>query len=213
MSYLISGNKAIITGKNGIYDKKVNSPDVRYGRNAVDNYYSYTKDLGEGIAPIEFAYQYLPQGKFSTQALMGNAYEELGKKTDVPVKELNKRLEKTSQEIKKLNEQILTRNPEANVFVPDYTADALDLNNDGKIDIAEYSTSTLAADMLDTDPNQCNIHNIDGVITNKGKNVSMGLYSKQNIQNAKGLFNAIHQTFNLDNAMQEFKTNPNNMIQ
>lgn len=34
MGYLISGNKAIISGQNGIYDKKVNSPDVRYGRNA-----------------------------------------------------------------------------------------------------------------------------------------------------------------------------------
>ncbi|MGN1154131.1 MAG: hypothetical protein ACI4S3_08885 [Candidatus Gastranaerophilaceae bacterium] len=212
MVYSISGNKAIISGNTGIYDKTIKSPDVRYGRNAAHNYKTYIQDIACGAAPVQFAYQYIPQGKLSTQALMGNAYEELGKKTEVSVEELNKRLDKTSQEIKKLNLQILTRNPEADIINPDYSAEALDLNNDGKIDIAEYATSTLAADMLDADPTQCNINSLDGVITNRGENASMGLYSKQNIEGAKGLFKAIHDTFKLDKAMQEFKTNPNNMI-
>ena len=45
MVYSISNNRAIISGQSGIYDNKVTSPEVRYGRNDTDNYMNYTKDL------------------------------------------------------------------------------------------------------------------------------------------------------------------------
>ena len=65
MVYSVSQNKAIINGQNGIYDKKVTDPDVKYGRNAENNYESYTKELGakvysEGLPhpPLEFETKY-----------------------------------------------------------------------------------------------------------------------------------------------------------
>ena len=192
MVYSVSNNIATITGQNGIYDKKVTSPDVKYGRNAAANYNQYIKDIAKSpdLPPLKFEYRYIPTGKYSTQALMGNAYEELGKKTEVSVKELNEKLQS-----------------------PELTAEALDLNNDGKVDIAEYATSTMATDMLDTDQTKCDVKNLDGKITNKGEDATMHLYTKQNVQNAKTLFTEIHKHFDLDKAMNEFKANPNNTIE
>ena len=192
MVYSVNNNIATITGQNGIYDKKVTSPDVKYGRNAAANYNQYIKDIAKSpdLPPLKFEYRYIPTGKYSTQALMGNAYEELGKKTEVSVKELNEKLQS-----------------------PELTAEALDLNNDGKVDIAEYATSTMATDMLDTDQTKCDVKNLDGKITNKGEDATMHLYTKQNVQNAKALFTEIHNHFDLDKAMNEFKANPNNTIE
>ena len=192
MVYSVSNNIATITGQNGIYDKRVTSPDVKYGRNAAANYNQYIKDIAKSpdLPPLKFEYRYIPTEKYSTQALMGNAYEELGKKTEVSVKELNEKLQS-----------------------PELTAEALDLNNDGKVDIAEYATSTMATDMLDTDQTKCDVKNLDGKITNKGEDATMHLYTKQNVQNAKALFTEIHKHFDLDKAMNEFKANPNNTIE
>ncbi len=192
MVYSVSGNIATITGQNGIYDKKITSSDVKYGRNAVANYNQYIKDIAKSpdLPPLQFEYRYIPTGNYSTQALMGNAYEELGKKNEVSVKELNEKLQS-----------------------PELTAEALDLNNDGKVDIGEYATSAMAADMLDADQTKCDVKNLDGKITNKGENASMQLYTKQNVQNAKALFTEIHKNFNLDKAMNEFKANPNNTVE
>ena len=213
MVYSVSGNKAIINGQNGIYDKKVNNQEVKYGRNAANNYTAYTKNIANSpeMPPLQFEYRYIPQGKYSTQALMGNAYEELGQRTEVSVAELNQKLNQDKQKIEELDKQILARNPESPVVHPDFAADALDLNEDGKVDIGEYAASTMAADMLDGNPSKCDITNLDGVITNKGEDASMGLYMKQNMKNAKTVFNDIHKTFQLDKAMNEFKSNLNNM--
>ena len=41
MTFEIAGNVAKIEGSQGKYDNKVTNPSVRYGRNAVENYYTY----------------------------------------------------------------------------------------------------------------------------------------------------------------------------
>lgn len=201
MVYSISNNRAIISGQSGIYDNKVTSSEVRYGRNATDNYMNYTKDLekSDNMPPLAFEYRYVPDGKYSTLALMGNAYEELGKKTEVSVEELNKKFADTNKEIGQKSGVELC-------------ADALDLNNDGKVDLAEYATSTMATDMLDSldEKTMPTVNNIDGVITNKGENSALKLYTKNNIQQAKQIFTNLYNTFNLNNAMNEFKSNQNN---
>ena len=199
MVYSISNNKAIITGQNGIYDNKVKSPKVRYGRNACDNYMSYAKDLAnlDKMPPLEFEYRYVPDGKYSKLALMGNAYEELGRKTEVSVDELNKKFE-------------VYNSMSESQSMPKLGAEALDLNNDGKVDIAEYSASTMAADMLDKNQSECKIENLDGIITNKGENASISLYTKDNCNKTKQLFTNIYNTFNLNEAMSDFKSNCDN---
>lgn len=201
MTYLVSNNRTIISGQTGIYDNKIKSSDVRYGRNATNNYFEYSKDLArqDNRPPLEFEYRYVPDGKYSTLALMGNAYEELGQKSEVSVEELNKKFED-------FNKQVV-KNPEMEL-----RADALDINNDGKVDIAEYATSTLATDMLDniTDKSAPTVKDVDGVITNKGENASLKLYMKNNVQPAKQIFTNLYNTFNLNSAMNEFKSNQNN---
>ena len=86
------------------------------------------------------------------------------------------------------------------------------MNNDGKVDLAEYATSTMATDMLDSldEKTMPTVNNIDGVITNKGENAALKLYTKNNIQPAKQIFTNLYNTFNLNNAMNEFKSNQNN---
>lgn len=213
MVYSITSNKAIITGQYGIYDNKVKSASVKYGRNAADNYKIYTEDFNQGYAPVNFSYQYVPKSKhYSLQALMGNVYEELGKKTEVSVDVLNRKFDKNTQEIKKINYEILLRNPTSQVIETNFTTEALDLNNDGKVDISEYATSKIAADMLDKNQTHCDIKNLDGIITNKGEDAALPLYLKKNVQNAKKLFGEIHKTFELNNAMQKFISEPDNLI-
>lgn len=200
MSYSISNNRAIINGQTGIYDKKISSPEVKYGRNAASNYLNYSKDLAKpnNMPPLEFEYRYVPEGKYSTLSLMGNAYEELGKQTELPVKKLNEKFADLNKQLSKTGVEL--------------SAEALDLNNDGKVDIAEYATSTLATDMIDNlNANSMpTVKNVDGIITNKGEKEALKLYVKNNSQPAKQIFTSLYQTFDLNNAMNEFKSNPNN---
>ena len=64
--YSVSGNLAKIDGRHGKYDGKVNDVDVRYGRNANDNYKTYIQDIGNHSkqVPLQFEYRYMPDGKF-----------------------------------------------------------------------------------------------------------------------------------------------------
>ena len=55
MVYSVTGNKAVITGQYGIYDNKVKSASVKYGRNAADNYKIYAEmDSNENIYSMKF---------------------------------------------------------------------------------------------------------------------------------------------------------------
>ena len=161
----IDGSRGKYDG--GKYESKVSDPSVRYGRNAVENYYTYVEhpivtdkmtpapilDFGlnpdaaeknadklerflrendeylKALPPLEFEYRYMPvmpKGQVDKKAVLGAAYEEMGQTKEMSVEEMDHR------------------------FAPDenFTSRALDINKDGKIDIAEYSTSILAADML-----------------------------------------------------------------
>ena len=155
-----------ISGSSGKYDNVVNNSSVRWGRNAVNNFNNYLSNYTQPTdeldqfkpnendsadekiekanalldkineqnnkrSPIGFVYQYLPtkpQGNnIDTDALLGAAYEEMGAQS-VAVEDMNKKVQAG------LGEKM--------------SAEALDLNKDGQIDVAEYSTSILLADAL-----------------------------------------------------------------
>ena len=117
--YLISENFVYINGKHGKYDRTVKNVDVRYGRNANDNYKSYIRDLGNRgkSIPLEFEYKYMPDGKFNRLALLGSAYEELGQHTKIDKSILNRQLSVQG--------------------LSSYSVSAMDINNDGYIDVSE----------------------------------------------------------------------------
>ncbi len=223
MTFEVSGNVAKIDGKQGKYDNIVTNPSVRYGRNAVENYYTYLEkpiitdsmnpapilDFGfepnasennadkldkflkendeylKALPPLEFEYRYMPQmpkGQIDKQAVLGAAYEEMGKVKEIGVKELDSN------------------------FAPDetFTSEALDINRDGKIDIAEYGTSYLAADMLSKSDTP-NTSNIDGTINKKGFDALLAYTQKSNAAAAAKLYSNIYNTYNLGEAKNEFK--------
>ena len=124
----------------------------------------------------------MPQGSVNTKAVLGAAYEEMGGNKELSVKELDSR------------------------FAPDdnFTSKALDLNNDGKVDVAEYGSSILAADMLSKSETP-NPANVDGTINKKGFDAVLSYTQKSNIAAATKLYSNIYNTYNLGEAQKDFK--------
>lgn len=219
----VSNGMVKIDGSNGKYDSKVTDPSVRYGRNAVENYYTYIEqpvvndrmtpapilDFGlnpdaaeknadkldkflkendeylRALPPLEFEYRYMPKtdkGQIDKKAVLGAAYEEMGKTKEISVKEMDYR------------------------FAPDdnFTSKALDINNDGKIDIAEYGSSILAADMLSKSETP-NTANIDGTINKKGFDAVLAYTQKSKAEAAAKLYSNIYNTYNLGDTLKDFK--------
>ncbi|MBQ3642350.1 hypothetical protein II906_10580 [bacterium] len=226
-----------INGQQGIYDSKVKNNSVRYARNAINNYqqaysidtfekynqeaqeaHSKIQEIKAKSKSIEAVQEYIdamdkllnctPEAEFNLRyaqnkkgeadkmAVMGAAYEELGKRTTVSVDELTKTLQEA------INDE----------FKSDYSADSLDLNQDGQVDLAEYGASILAEDMLSTDPTQLKSENITGVITNEGQNSLLSLAAVNNYAYAQNAYKAICSNFKLDEAQSTFLKDKNNLI-
>ncbi len=189
--YSILSNISFINGTSGKYDNLVKNDSVRYGRNACNNYKTYINDLStEKMPPIQFEYRYMPDGKINPYALIGNAYEELGQKVKVKTEDLNKQFE----------------------TMPECSADALDINKDGYVDIAEYSTSTLVQDVLSKD-DKFNIDpsKVTGIINNMGESKSFALNYKKNEDSARNIYQNLYNEFNLGKAQEEFLSDKNNI--
>ena len=202
-----------INGANGRYDTKEADTSVRYGRNAVDNYLKYMEspianDKGEtapildfvptveadqkniqklekyvndndaymkSLPPLEYEYRYMPNlvnGQINKKALFGAAMEEMGSPV-MPVKEFEDKF----------------------LISDDMTAKPIDINHDGKIDVPEYSTTILAADMM-SKPNP-DIRNIDGTINSKGFNAVLAYSQKSRAEAAAKLYSNIYTTHKL----------------
>lgn len=209
-----------VNGMNGRYDEKVKDDSVRYGRNAVDNHikqmqaplandnfatppvldfssnpqaqeknintlekYADANDAYlNSLPPLEYEYRYMPnvvKGQIDTKAVLGAAYEEMG-----GVKELS---------VKEFEDRYLVDDSQ--------TAEPMDINKDGKIDIAEYGANIVASDVLSkgtTDPMKA-----DGTINAKGLNAIMEYSKKSNAAAAAKLYADVYNTYNLGSALNE----------
>ena len=218
-----------ISGDFGKYDNTIKNNSVRYARNSVDNFKKYlsnyvtpeiavpkfskpedvdifvkqtdtfVKQLKENESkrtPVDFVQKYMSgdikDGKIDSIALMSASYEELGK-TEVSKDELENQIKSTSA------------NPD------NVTADALDLNKDGKIDLAEYSTSILLSDALSTNDKEISVNNIDGVVTNKGLNAINPFSEKNNVSEAYKTYSYLYDFYKLGEAQKEFLSDSNNI--
>ena len=215
-----------INGNNGKYDNKVTDPSVKYGRNAVENYisnlekpivndiynpapilefsqdppalqrnidklddFSYKNDVYlNSLPPLEFEYRYMPGvGKVDKKALLGAAYEEMGA-LEYPVKDFEDKF----------------------LINDTFTAEPLDINKDGKIDISEYGTNILAADMM-SKPSP-DISKVDGTINSKGFNAVIEYSKKARSAEAAKLYGELYKTYDLASAYDSFKADKNNTV-
>lgn len=235
MNYLDMYNIKVVNGSNGPYDNKINNASVKYGRNTTANYFEYLKSytsnpikkedldmsnisqldqdqfdkkmkaaedaLSTPAVPLKFTYKYLPELKIdfnnlNKMSLLGTAFEELGKKVSVSVADFNENLKKAFDK----------DDPEK------MSAEAMDINHDGQIDVGEYASSILLADMLSTNTQELDPKNIKGEINNDGQNNSLAYINKKNLAQASEIFKGIYDYFGLNKAAEEFKADPNNTI-
>lgn len=215
-----------INGNNGVYDGIIKDNSVRYGRNAVDNNINYmaqpllsdnyatapildflpTDEADEknaekinkfikkndeylnALPPLEFEYRYMPEGgKIDTKALLGAAYEEMGVK-ELPLDEFESKF----------------------VLSESMTAEPLDVNKDGKIDIAEYGANILATDVLSK--GTTDITKADGTINSKGLNAVLEYSKKSRAEAAANLYSSLYNAHKLNEAYNEFTSDENNLI-
>lgn len=209
-----------VNGSNGRYDNKVADESVKYGRNAVDNHikhmqapmvndnyaippvfdFSPSTKSGEenlkalekyidnndaylnSLPPLEYEYRYIPnftQGNLDKKAVLAAAYEEMGGNKELSVEEFEDRY----------------------LIDDSQTAEPLDINKDGKIDVAEYGANIIAADVLSkgvTDPMKA-----DGVINAKGMNAVLEYSKKSNAAAASKLYSNIYNTHKLGSALNQ----------
>jgi|GEM_PF-1323420 len=236
MVYSIQNNMAYINGSSGMYDGKINNTSVKYGRNAASNLMEFlkppktdvfdvpklppTSDLLkmkldevekalkpfdeiidsteksiETKPPLDFEYRYMPESangnNLDKMALLGAAFEEMGREISMPIQEFVDKL------------KLLVTNP---------TADAIDLNKDGKIDLAEYSSTIIATDMFSKDNSKVDVNNINGTINDKGLASVQALVNGKNIEKANEILTAIYNAYNLGEAKTEFLKDSNNTL-
>ena len=118
-------------------------------------------------------------GQIDKKALLGAAFEEMGGVKELPVKEFERRY----------------------IVDDSMTAEPLDINKDGKIDIAEYGANIMAADILSkgtTDPMK-----VDGTINAKGHNAILEYKKKSNAAAAAKLYSNIYNTHKLGNTLTQ----------
>lgn len=200
-----------INGASGKYDGKIADDSERYGRNATENMLKYMespivndthnappvldfkpgeeaaeKNINEmekfadtndaylsSLPPLDYEYRYMPEGGFNKKALLGAAEEELQGVKELPLKEFENRY----------------------LLDDSMTAEPLDINKDGKIDVAEYSTTILAADVLSKGSDD--IKNVDGTINSKGFNAVLEYSKKSNADAAAKLYSSLYNTYDL----------------
>ena len=209
-----------VNGSSGRYDNKINDESLKYGRNAVDNHIKHMQapitnenfavppvfnfspnaqaseenlnalekfvDANDAylnsLPPLEYEYRYIPnftQGNLDKKAVLAAAYEEMG-----GVKELS---------VKEFEDKYLIDDSQ--------TAEPMDINKDGKIDVAEYGANIVATDVLSkgvTDPMKAN-----GVINAKGLNAIMEYSKKSNAAAAAKLYANVYYAHNLGSALNQ----------
>ena len=224
-----SGNSTFISGQIGRYDYKIKDASVRYGRNSASNLQKkfeaqsqkmeridvtklvsmsdedFEKTMNElkSDKPITFNFvqQYMPNigGKIDRMALMGAAYEEMGKVVALSVDELSENLQTQADALYGKGELALC-------------ADALDINKDGFVDIGEYASSILLEDALSESKFFQN-ENINGEINEQGQKRVLELTKEENYYKASHLFQALHARNGLATAGKYFAFNRNNLVQ
>jgi len=153
------------------------------------------KAYNKSTPPVNFEYQYMQKpvtpDKIDKLALMGAAFEEMGKKISMPVETMTKKLQA--------------------VFGEKVTAKAFDVNGDNQIDVGEYSTSLLLEDMMSKD-SKLDLKNITGSVNNKGQDSLAPYIDNKNTANASSEISLLYKNLELGKAKNLFELNKNNIV-
>lgn len=159
--------------------------------------------IDKNVPPSDYEHRYTPCATdyrfLDKNALLGAAYEEMNELTSIPVKDLTQMLQQMSDETWGKSEILMG-------------ADVLDLNNDGKIDLAEFSASILLEDALSKDDSRFDEHNVDGSVTDQGETAGTEYLEKDNYAMARIVFKKIYKLFNLGQAQKDFLSDKNNIV-
>ena len=165
------------------------------------------------MPPVNFVHTYseLKDGLIDTISLMAASYEELGG-TSIKTAALSKKLKDmfTPSIFKQLTLKFKAflkgiKTPKIKYHPNKMSAKAYDLNDDGKIDTAEYAASIIVSDNLSNGKT-------DGTITNQGMNKSLAYAIESNFDVAREELSEIYESYNLKAAQEEFLSDPNNLI-
>ena len=118
-------------------------------------------------------------GKIDKKALLAAAYEEMNGVKEMSVEDFS----------------------ETYLMNEDMTVEPLDVNKDGKIDIAEYGANMLAADLLSK--GTTDVNKVDGSMNTKGMNAIVAYSKKANAQAASELYSNIYNTYELGSVLDE----------
>ena len=209
-----------VNGATGKYNRIIADDSVKYGRNAVENNLTYMEaplindklnpapilDFSQNqmadvknekalnnfvnkndaylasLPPIDFEYRYMPnigKGKVDGKAVIGAAYEEMGTK-ELPVKEFENRY----------------------MIDETMTAEPIDINKDGNIDIADYGSTIVAADVL-SKPSK-SLDDVDGTINAEGFNAILAYTKKSNADAASKLYDSVYNRYELGKNLNTF---------
>lgn len=153
-----------------------------------------TDEYLNSLPPLDFEYRYMPEGangkNIDKMALLGSAFEEMGRKLSISVQELTNKMKLAYKEA---------------------DTKALDINRDGKIDIGEYSASILTSDML-SKSDSLDAKNITGTVNKDGLYKNLAYVNPKNYAEANKNFTDIYKAYNLGEALKAFETNPNNLL-
>ncbi len=154
-------------------------------------------------APSNFELKYMPGQinhlNLNVMALLGAAFQEMGRKASITKEELSQRLVNKFKDVKPVDAAQLN-------------TDVLDINGDEKIDIAEYASSILVSDMLSRDIPGIKLENIKGSVNKNGLSRLSEFFNKENEEKASRVFNALYYNFHLNSKRQSFIFDKNNLI-
>ena len=214
-------NKGVtkIDGVRGKYDENtVANPSVRYGRNSVQNFYSYLeqpiiKDNNPTPPILDFSTnpnaidnniknmeKYVKENDAYLNALPPLEYEyrympNIHKAGEIDTDAL---LGAAYEELGGRKEVDVADLDKTFTVNNEYSTAPMDLNKDGKVDTGEYGASILAADLISNDGE------IKGTINQKGHKASIEFTKKANAQAATELYSSLYNQYKLDDAAKRF---------
>ena len=207
MTYLkVTKPVVLINGYRGAYDRTdIHDDSVRYGRNAGHDACKYRKQIQMAATNItNFSYRYLPGLQLDKMALVGNAYEML----------------RENNESKNFNGSLKVKDIDAKYRQSgdrDLSVSALDINEDGKIDVKEMAIGLVVQDALSSDaPREIGLkyakeRYTDGEINQKGYNKMQEMLRKEDVEDSRETFREIAKDFDLDETVEQFFSDKNNL--
>ena len=198
MSYLDEYNKPLPASKSDLSNLKSLDKDTFDKKmTELDAEHDATMANLNSAPPLKFEYQYMQKPetpeKMDKMALLGAAFEEMGKKISMPVEQMTKKLQ--------------------DGFGEKASAKAFDVNNDNQVDIGEYASSILLQDMMSKDAKTLDVKNITGTVNNDGQNNLATYMNIDNGDKAKEIVSSIHKSFDLNTAKNFFAIKPGNTVE